>query len=536
MRVISNALVSLNTEKNLSAEGKGNSVGTGKLMELLRDAQNGEIVLEAALKGIFEGKGKFLLNNVGNVEIPLPANTSLPESGNVTIKFSLQNDTISATFVLEDTAQAGQVQLKAEDAISQLKQIGLPQTEQNIKAVQLLNEYHIEPSADRIKQLAEGSFLASKANEISEGEGFESSVMSKDQKVDMSKTLKTLVVQWLSQHTEANERASVTVSAPEQGKSEVASKVTLPETGALVEGKEAGKAKTLPVETILGGEAKNIPMQESDPLELSSKGKEKEQIRGEMVQTLSDLKTLLKNLSPKQLLPLIASDTKLNLENLLLSEQVFSGSKNIGQLKDVLVSKLSQVFSTLEPSKALIQEIVTWVEEDPAALTFKNQLEQLESIIAKHSPEAAMEMKDSFEQINKAMDFVNQMQSQMMAFHIPMQLGDHDTQVELYMNKRKGRQNQDEFRMFLALNTNAIGQVQVLITDQKNGVELQFKLETDALKEAFENESEDFLKILEIYSEKPIRLKFTTHSKEPAILEAFKALKEDQTTSIDMRV
>ncbi len=40
-------------EKPLTAEGKSNSIGAGNLMELLRGANNGEVVLEAALKGYF---------------------------------------------------------------------------------------------------------------------------------------------------------------------------------------------------------------------------------------------------------------------------------------------------------------------------------------------------------------------------------------------------------------------------------------------------------------------------------------------------
>lgn len=515
MRVISNALVSLMTDKSLSTEGKGNASGVEKLMELLRGAKNGELVLEAALKGIIEGKGKFNLSNLGNVEIPIPTNVNLPESGMVNIKFALQNEAISATILLDEPVDLSQTQskTKTEDVVSQLKQLGLPQTEQNLKAVQLLNEYHIEPSADRIKQLAEGSFLASKATEMTEGESFEKAILTNGQKLDMSKTLKTVVVQWLGQQGEP-----------------IKSNTPIDSNVQNLEGlNDQERPKAMPQ-----GDAKTnvkVDLQEGD---IAAAVKDVKST--EVGQTLADLKTLLKHLDPKQLLPLIASDNKINLENLILSDQVFSGSKNIGQLKDGLLSKLKEVFDKLEPSKELIQEIVRWVEEDPAELTFKNQLEQLETIIAKHSPEAASEMKESFEQINKAMNFVEQMQNQLVAYHIPLQLGEHDTQVELYMNKRKGRQSQDEFRMFLALNTNEIGQVQVLITDQKSDVELQFKLETDDLRTDFENEKESLQDMLEVYSDKPVKLKFVTHSKEPAILEAFKLLREDQSTSIDMRV
>lgn len=512
MRVISNALVSVLTDKNLTAEGKGNASGAEKLMALLRGAKNGDLVLEAALKGIIEGKGRFNLSNVGSIEIPIPPNTKLPESGTVNIKFSLQNETISATFMLDDSADSTQMQPKVEDVANQLKQLGLPQSEQNLKAVQLLNEYHLEPSADKIKQLAEGSFLASKATEMAEGKGLETTLLASDQKVDMSKTLKNIVVQWLGQQTEGA-KTNVTDS----------------------KGTNAN-AGTIPLDDKTNPDS---PVAEAPKVKVLDEGirdTAKVAMAAETTQTLNDLKNMLKQLSPKQLLPLIASDNQLNLENLLLSDQVYSGSKTIGQLKDGLVSKMTEVFSKLEPSKELVNEIIRWVEEDPTELAFKRQFDQLETIIVKHSPEAAAEMKDSFEQINKSMDFVQQMQNQMIAYHIPLQLGEHHTQVELYMNKRKGRQSQDEFRMFLALNTNEIGQVQVLITDQKTDVELQFKLETDELKNAFENEKELLLETLEAFSDKPIKLKFLTHSKEPAVLEAFKSLKEDQTTSIDMRV
>ena len=90
--------------------------------------------------------------------------------------------------------------------------------------------------------------------------------------------------------------------------------------------------------------------------------------------------------------------------------------------------------------------------------------------------------------------------------------------------------------MLLALNTNTLGQVQVLVADLKQQVEIQFRLEDEAIKEAFEAEKADFEVQVASFNEKRIKISFGCHFKEPAVLEAMKWSSADKVSGIDVRV
>ena len=176
------------------------------------------------------------------------------------------------------------------------------------------------------------------------------------------------------------------------------------------------------------------------------------------------------------------------------------------------------------------------MESDVNEFALSKQMAVLEQVIAKHNPEAAEQLKESFEQLSKASSMVEQVSNQMYAMHLPIRVGEHETQIEMYVNKRKRNGSNEEFRMLLALNTNTLGQVQVLVADQRQLIDIQFRLEDESIKSLFEAEEEAFESQIEDFQAKHVKISFGCHFKEPAVLEAMKFIGSDKTTGIDVRV
>lgn len=512
MRITNNLSLNFQIDRTALIDSKGNNQAAGKLMELLQASPNRQLSTQAVLQSVSEGLGKFWISGVGTLEVNVTGAAKLTEQAKVPITFTLADGQIFAelTNAETQTEQAPET-VKSPEAL--LKQLGLQKTPQNEKAVQLLNEYRIEPSAERIKQLAEGSFLASKINDFAKQDEFIKTLLSEDQQVDWSKSLKAMVVDWLGQKSGQK--------APETPGNQQTAIKQQPQPDV-----EAVAAEAFTASEILEGMT-----DEGEQAKPTVKPNEQPKATG-----AEQVKVLLQNLSPKALLPLVATSLALTLENLNRSDQVFGGGKNIGHLKQALIQRISDVFSKLEPSEALKMDIAEWLETDSAEFLLGKQLDTLEQIIAKHSPEAAKELKENFEQINRAAAMVDQLSSQMMAFHLPIKLGEFDTQIELYMNKRRSKNSQEDFKMLLALGTESLGQVQVLLTDQKNQVDIQFRLEDEAIRQMFMQEEETLQEMTDGIAGKKVKLSFGCHFKEPAVLEAFKELSIDSAASIDVRV
>lgn len=507
MRITNNLSLNVLVDRTALIESKGNNLVSPKLMDLLKQSPNNQLKMEAVLQSVQEGTGKFWIKDLGTVEVALDTSVKLPEQSKLTVTFTITDGQISAELApIEDAETALPEKIKTSEQI--LRQLKLPETPQNIKSLELLTEYHIEPSAERIKQLAEGSFLASKIKENSGNENFISQLVTEDQEVDWTKTLKAVVVDWLGK-----------TSNP------------LPKDNVLGVNISSSDKAIVPDQKVVDAVANETAIELGES-ELDSES-QKIPVKGTPVE---QLKALLQTINPKTLLPLIASNLTLNLDNLNRSEQVFNGGKTIALLKQALFDRMADVFSKLDPSSELKKDVLIWLEEESSDLVLGKQLESLEQIISKHSPEAANELKENFEQINKSMTLLEQLPSELMAFHLPIKLGDFDTQVEFYMKKKKSRNSQDDFKVLLALNTNTMGQVQVLVTDQKQLIEIQFRLESEQVKEVFEAEEAVLKASLDPYAVKNVKLTFGCHFKEPAILEAFKELGQEHTSSIDVRV
>lgn len=524
MRITNNLSQNLQVDHTLLIESKVNQQTVGKLLDLLQTMPNNQLRTEAVLKNLQDGTGKFFIKGIGTLDIPVDSNVK--QSNKVIfINFTISDGELLAELLpQEDVVKISSEKSKMPNEI--LNNLGIQITDSNKNAVELLNQYHIEPSAEHIKQLAEGSFLLSKITELTQNDDFLKSLGTDKQDVEWSKTLKSVVVDWISQNEETKkiETSQKPIADPLANKAaELKSKIanlnsnlTSPPTSIIIEGETPNIVKEILTTKI------NV---ESDKILDSSKDN-----------VSIDLKTLLQGVNAKSLLPLIASNLMMTLENLNQSEQVFKGTKNIAYLKQVLFDRMSDVFSKLEPSQGLKIEILKWLEEDSSNFIVGKQMTSLEQIIEKHSPEAAIELKENFDQINRAVQVLEQLPDNMMAFHLPIKLGEFDTQIELYMNKKKTKNVQEDFKILLALNTNRVGQVQVLITDQKQQIEIQFRLENDEIKELFRNEEVPLKNIMDQLALKNIKLSFSCHFNQPPILEAFKELNQDYSSTIDMKV
>lgn len=556
MRITNNLSQNLQVDHTLLIESKVNQQTVGKLLDLLQTMPNNQLRVEAVIKNIQEGTGKFLIKGIGMLDIPVDSSVKQSDQG-VLIDFTIADGELLAELVpQEEVAKNSSGKSKMPNEI--LNNLGIQITDYNKNAVELLKQYHIEPSAEHIKQLAEGSFLLSKIAELAQNDDFLKSLGTNKQDIEWSKTLKSVVVDWITQNeetkkTETTQATQATETTQKPIVEPLAEKAAEVKTNKVILNSNSLQ-QPVSIQTEGNKGLANILDNDSESnsppilVEVEESNSTREKLttsinaESEVVQDSSknnipvDLKTLLQGVNAKSLLPLIASNLMMTLENLNQSEQVFKGTKNIAYLKQVLFDRMSDVFSKLEPSQGLKAEILKWLEEDSSNFIVGKQMASLEQIIEKHSPEAATELKENFDQINRAVQVLEQLPNNMMAFHLPIKLGEFDTQIELYMNKKKSKNAQEDFKVLLALNTNTLGQVQVLITDQKQQIEIQFRLENDEIKELFINEELPLKNVIDQLALKNIKLSFACHFNQPPILEAFKELNQDYSSTIDMKV
>lgn len=495
MRILSNDLVKfIEAQSGLTKEDKALT----KLMAMLESSSDKSLTLSAQLKTLGQDLQRLAIEGVGVLDMTIP---EPPPDGDVSIKAKLVEGRIQLQLEAQQpsvgkTVVPSEPIKLASNAATWLEQLKLPKNEHFLEAAQLLDTYKIEPSAEKIKLLAEGSFLASKLKstapeavaqlvaQLSErygSQGHEGSI-----------NFKQMAVALLAIHEKPVEAPSATVANLER------------DSGRL----NVDAART---------EAE-VALEQPNSVKQG---------------LTNSLKAVLKDFDAKQLITLLTSGD-FSVENLELHKKIFI-SQEIGNRKHEILDALKGTLSKEQIADGLKQQLVSLLEgaDNPAE---EQSLAVLKQMVDNNEMAFPKALKEQIEQLLKATEQLNKLPDYMNALHMPLMVGARQDQLEVYYKKRQQRSSDEPFRMLIALNTVNYSQVKVLLTDTPKALSLNFKLADESVQAAFEAEKNELLGWIEAIAQKPISLTFEHGQAEMPVLEAMRFLSDKSSSQFDARV
>lgn len=497
MRILSNDLVKfIEAQSGLSKEDKT----LAKLIALLEESSDKSLTLNAQVKLITPDKQRLVVEGLGAFEVAM---LDTPPTGDVTLRAKLVEGRIQLQV---DTPQpnVAKASLPAEpvkvgsSAANWLDQLKLPKSEHFLEAAQLLENYKIEPSAEKIKLLAEGSFLASKLkhtaperlNQLIEQLGERLADLSNNETVNF----KQMAVEMLHIH----DKPEMPLQRPGVvGQEGIAA--------------ESQKASVMLAQDDLEGHTEAVPKQTMT----------------------NNLRAILKDFDVKQLITMLSSGDY-SIDNLDLHKKIFI-NQEIGNRKHEILEALKVVLSKDQIEEGFKQQLTTWIEsgENPVD---EQQLTLLKQVVQNNEQAFPKEFKEQIEHLLKATEQLSKLPDFMSGIHMPLTMGEHNNQLEVYYKKRQQRGMDEPFRMLIALNTEHYSQVKVLVTDTPRTLSIHFKLVDESARMVFESEKNELLGLIETVAQKPVVLTFEESSSELPVLEAMKFLGTDANSQFDARV
>ncbi len=481
-----------------------------KLADLIKSSPS-PLVLEAKVVAKTGGDIRLNVSDIGLIDIKAPEGKNLYVGESLQLRLTLSDDHINMTFQTEEKRMAlpQEIMPKFESKAQILDQkgnalmrMGLPVSESNLNALSLLETYKIEPSTEKVKNLAEGSFLASKITTLL-NEMPEDTLV---QKIPMNTTLKQVAVSLLKQ-VETTTEILPTVIKNENKSQRI----------------ETDKPEIL--------EKTNVAINEE--------GIEKDQqepLTKVPVETLKHLKTLFNELTPKNLLTLVDHLKEADLEMLFAHKGVQDINLEKVALKHQLFSDLKEIFSELKPSQTLEMELKNWLSKDGEQLDVV-ALKQLKYILETHAPKALEMVKENLENYQKVVQTVSEYPQFMSVYQVPVILNQLETQVELYIKKKQKRQSEEGFKMLVALNTETLDLVQVFITDQPHQLSLDFKVENEPVQMLFSEALPSLIALLNVSADKRVVAHVRMRENlESSVFQAMAFMGEENKNQIDVKV
>lgn len=509
MRILNNELTKMiEVQPNVIREDKA----LLKLMALLDASSDKTLALPAELQTASKDKLKVFIEGVGVLELPVA--DTVPTAP-LMLKARLVDGNLQLQLDTKPEASSGATQATEGTttkplATKWLEQLNLPKNEHFVEAANLLETYKIEPSAEKIKLLAEGSFLALKLKQATPQQQSQlvDSLMLKMAELPKEEalSLKQLAIELL------------------QGK------VSNQELKPLKEGQVP--LEQLQETVIQGDVTKNKGQVDTKmPVEVDSKTSKGELTTKSPLE--STLKSVLQNFDVKQIITLISSGDY-SIDNLDLHKKIFM-TQEIGNHKHEILDTLKQMLGSENQNESLKQSLVKWLETSENPLD-DQQLQSLKQIIQNSEQSFPKEFKEQVEQLLRASEQLSKLPDYLSAMHLPIALGQQNNQLEVYYKKRQQRAKDEPFRMLIALDTKYFSQVKVLVTDSSKELNLLFKLDEEETKIVFESERGDLLNWVEALVNKPVYIKFEAEKSQIPVLEAMRFLGEKTNGQLDVRV
>lgn len=508
MRILSSELLKMVEASNGNSK---DSKSLAKLMSMLESGKDASLMLFGELKLSANDKVKLTLAGIGQLDIPLSEGV---QAGPVSVKASLVEGELKLQLMPQGDLKVPsndplEVGKSAPKAVRVLDQLNLPKGEHFVEAVNLLDKYKIEPSADKIKLLAEGSFLALKLNEMTDEtiEQMASTLSDKliDANSDEKISFKKMAIELLHMDNDSK-RPNTSLdakSAPVQQllKQNVPEHAETKEVGFSIQKEEVSETSKL----------KNGPNADFG----------------------NSLRSILKSFDPKQLISMIASGDY-SIENFDVHKKTFT-TQEVGQKRHEILMGLRDLLNSNQVDQASKNQLIQWSSnlEDPFS---NSEIEQLATILESTSHPRAVEVKEALNIVLKSTEQLTKLPEFVAAMHIPMQVGESDQQLEIYYKKKAARSKDEPFRMLIALNTQYFDTVKVFITDEPSGLKLNFKLNDQEALAVFEQEKDSLLSWLDQLVAKPVRIQFECIESEIPVLEALQFLSNDLQQQFDARV
>lgn len=509
MRIINNNLGIQVNEKSRNEGANGNV--NQKLVDLLLNSDRGSMVLEGQLLAKLDGAIKLALPKVGVVEVPLKQGTALSEGSQISVKLTLSEGELSAEILPQSDESADVPKSKVSEQL--LSKLNLPLTKSNQEAADLLIQYKIEPSADKVKQLAEGSFLASKINEQID-------------QPEMDQTLSRLVKSLELQDVEMNKSESLPALSLK--------KIVLD----LVQGADPSFGSTQPNEeledfTLTKENGKilkdqnikasnNLPSESTEaetPVEVSVKA----------------IKQALLGLDAKKILALMSLGEKLEVDQLQRMKKTFGSDEGQIHLKHKLLDQLRELMHAKTPSHAFKNGLEAWLNDSGNKMDVR-ALNSLEALLKESEPQLYGAMKESIEVVRTMGTMIEQLPQQVYGLHVPVLINEQESQLEIYVNRKKSRRSNDGFKMLLALQTESFEQVQILVSDYQQKLTVEFKVSDEKTLKIFESEMDALKTELKQITTQSVDVSVGLKFEEPIVLTVLGFMGKDGSSQIDARI
>lgn len=531
MRITNNQLVQsqMNVAKALSEQGKISetsdssqknqsafSIGD-RLTGTLKSLSGNNVQIDLKVSGLVSvqvnGLSVNLLNTLGSKEI-------LNQSIKVTIELTGTGSHLEG-ILLEDNLEQG---LAAAASKQILTRLNLPINELNLKAVGLLNQYNLEPSSASIKALVDGSISASKLSQFPQ---------ETLQKLDIHLTLKEALVQLLKTDKSVLSSPNNQMQSTQQTGNAPLAQTMLNQTmitqineglqqpiaveGQLVKQEDVTLLSSVEIDSMetsqlaILDDSQDQMGKEKTQLNRTMQGNiataENEMLRNKAVsetkESILKMSEMLSRTDIDKLAVLLKAGMPLTIKNALESDQILFGNNKMSkQLLNVLEAIEKTDFSNIaQDIEAFLVESL--VEED---YSNEEQLKKMSQLIKQlqDTPEAS-ELKEALGQVKNSMEFIKEINQNMVFVQLPVKVDDTMSTVDLFVKKRKsGSSNQDELKILLALNTETTGNVQAFIDWNKDRLKLTFKLDSDEWVQLYKTEVEPLQESLKSLSGRPV--------------------------------
>lgn len=562
MRITNNQLAQsqMNVAKALSEQGKVAETSEGsqksqsafsigdRLTGTLKSLSGNNVQIDLKGSGLVSVQVNGLSVNLMNT---LGSNDILNQSIKVTIELTGAGSHLEG-ILLEENLEQG---LAAAVSKQILTRLNLPVNELNLKAVELLNQYKLEPNSVSIKALVDGSISASKLSQLPQEtlQKLDAHLTLKEALVQLLKTDKSVLSSPNNQmqstqqtgnvpliQTMLNQTVMTQINEGLQAPIGVEGQLVKQEDVTLLSSVEIDSMETSQLAIL--DDSQDQMGKEKTQLNRTMQGNiataENEMLRNKAVsetkESILKMSEMLSRTDIDKLAVLLKAGMPLTIKNALESDQILFGNNKMSkQLLNVLEAIEKTDFSNIA------QDIESFLVESLLEEDYSNeeQLKKMSQLITqlKDMPETS-ELKEALGQVKSSMEFIKEINQNMVFIQLPVKMDDTMSTVDLFVKKRKsGSNNQDELKILLALNTETTGNVHAFIDWNKDRLKLTFKLDTDEWVQLYKTEVEPLQESLKSLSGRPVFIESYLKTAESPI-EAFLVEETSGQGIIDYRV
>jgi len=217
------------------------------------------------------------------------------------------------------------------------------------------------------------------------------------------------------------------------------------------------------------------------------------------VQT-NELRTILGNLTPDKIAFILKNQLPQSIGTINAVDQMLSGKQQLADQVQNLLNQLPNHASADVLTKSLhniLQTVNHSAFENPEL--FRDQLKTLSQefrhILESSQTDSTLPVpKEALNDVRNSMDFLMRLNESLTYLHIPIQLPEGNSQMDLYVQRDKSgtrRINPNDTRIFISLETHHLDTVQCLAAVKNQGISLDFRVADEKVAQLFRSNFPD---------------------------------------------